>query len=155
MGMSFLIWGAWVRLNSLKNGIEGKDWSHAHSLRVVRDHSRETDHMAGWGQCATRYPLTWRRGSLPCERWRDRSLMPTSQSPVQALSTEAVAGLPGRRNPGVCLTSALGGWGALTLTRGGQCSCFLGSTCVSPPWADFNLRPLLYRNHACNTSGAF
>ena len=30
-----------------EDGIEGKDWSHTHSLRVVRNHSRETNHMAG------------------------------------------------------------------------------------------------------------
>lgn len=120
MGVTFLVWGAWVRLNSLKNGTEGKDWSCAHSLRVARDHSRETDRMAGWRQCVMWYPLTWRRRSQPCEPWRDRSLMPRSQSPVQALSTEAGAGLPGRRSPGVCLTPALGCRGALTLTRGGQ-----------------------------------
>ena len=39
---------------------------------------------------------------------------------VQALSTEAGAGLPGRRSLGVRLTPALGGRGALTLTRGRQ-----------------------------------
>ena len=147
LGSDWIVWRSF--------GIEGKDWSRAHSLRVARDHSRDADRMAGWGQCITRYPLTWRRRSQPCEWWRDHPLTPTSQSPVQALSTEAGAGLPGWRSPGVRLTPALGGRGALTFTRGRQWGCFLGSTCVSPLQVDFNLRPVLQHNHACNSSGAF